>query len=316
MKTMKLTAVLAAAFLLCGVLATTGFAYAPERYTYASNRVADVPIFNSMVWREGVDETPLITDERNFVWIRECKVDDPHDLTQIDKGPDSNPFKTTQMKIEAGKTYEVSVYYHNNASANHNDPETGSSVMKGAKLKVLLPDIIKAGKSVRIVGELSGDNMVVYAPDGETVLGNWVQDDVTVTADEKIELRYIPGSARIDNSNIRPTITENGATLVNPASVLDDAFLTGVDINGNKRRANGALFGSEELDGIVFGCTEHQGWIRFRFDAVKAKSTLMDSLHQFFERDNIEYLSWVAGILIACGTAVAFVARYIRKKRG
>ena len=271
----KLAAILTAGAIFA-LTATSAAAWDPDRFTYASNRVADVPVFNSMLWEP--EETALNHDERQFVWIRECKAEDPHDLTQSGKGSGENPYDTESKNLETGKTYEVFIYYHNNASANFNDPDTGSSVMRGAKLKILLPETVKAGETEDIVGELSGDNMVVYAPDGKTVLGNKVQDNIKITSDQKLSLRYVPGSALIDNSYIKPTVTQNGVISVNPAAVLDDSFLIGVDANGNELRGDGALIGSEKLDGVVYGCSEYIGVVRFRFDAVKPEPAALAAL--------------------------------------
>jgi len=265
-------------FVLLAIIGSvSASAYAPDRKTYTCDSLASEPVFNSMLWE--VDGKPkgcggpiVVTDERDFTWIRECKAVNPSDLTQECKGSGSNPFNTSGVSVEAGKTYEVSVFYHNNAAASGN--ASGKSVMKDSKIKVLIPSVIDAKKSVNIVAELSGSNMKVHSPDGSTVIGNRVQDGVSLSSDTTVYLQWIKDSMRIDNSNIKPTKVVGGVTSVNPASVVSSAAITGTDTDGNVLKGAGALFGSNSLDGVVYGCTEYSGWIRFRVKAVAPGFTM------------------------------------------
>lgn len=255
------------------VTSISTLAWAPDRETYYCDRLATKgPVFNSMLWEK--DGAPwncggpnsAIADERQYVWMRECKATNPDDLAQDCKGSGSNPFNTESVKVEAGKTYEVSVYYHNNAPSSGN--ASGSSVMRDSTIKALIPSVIEAKSSVNIVAELSGSNMKVYSPDGTTVIGNRVQDNIVVSSDNTVYLRWIKDSMRIENKTIQPTKVEGGKTVVNPASVINRSAIIGVDTDGNELHGAGALFGSNALDGVVYGCTEFSGWIRFRVKAV------------------------------------------------
>lgn len=73
-------------------------AWGPERPMYTMNAPADHVVFNS------ISDNSSLGDERDFVRIVE---------------KDSGKAFTSELEIEAGKEYIVSIYYHNNASATY-----------------------------------------------------------------------------------------------------------------------------------------------------------------------------------------------------
>jgi hypothetical protein len=73
------------------------WAWGPERPTYTYEKPAPHVTFNS------ITNNPSVGDERNFVRIRE--------LANGTKFRDD-------VQLQAGKTYEVMVYYHNTAASN------------------------------------------------------------------------------------------------------------------------------------------------------------------------------------------------------
>lgn len=82
------------------VLTSATFAWGPERPTYTNEHPADHAVFNS------ITNNAAVGDERDFVRIEEKNSGRPY---------------TSAIEVEAGKQYEVYIYYHNDASKTYND---------------------------------------------------------------------------------------------------------------------------------------------------------------------------------------------------
>ena len=85
-------------------LATPTLAWGPERPTYTNQNPADHAVFNSIV------DNAAVGDERDFVRIVE---------------KDTGNEYVSELEIEAGKQYEVYIYYHNDASETFDDAAHG-----------------------------------------------------------------------------------------------------------------------------------------------------------------------------------------------
>ncbi len=200
-----LTGVLAAAIIVPASL----LAWGPDRPTFTWANPSDHVTFNS------ITDNPVYGDERNFVRIKEAS--------------QPNSAYTDDIQFEAGKEYDIYVYYHNNAKTSLN--ASGVGVATDAKLRMEMPLIVKAGQTAAINGYISASNATPQT----------VWDSARGTASQDVALRYIPDSATINNF---------GA------------------INGQKLPSNlwttGTPLGYNNLDGVVPGCNEYSGYVKMR----------------------------------------------------
>lgn len=213
---------LAAAVIVPAVL----WAWGPDRPLYTIENAAPHVTFNSITNHQD------IKDETNFVRIREA-------VSGTDFRDD--------VQLQAGKTYEVMVFYHNNAKQELNDVigEDGHpvGVARNAQARVQMPGRLAAGETATITGFISADN----AKPREV----WDNARATTT-DGAVALRIVPGSAKIASSNG----AVKGKTLPN------ELFTTGTQLGFN------------QLDGVLPGCNKYSGYITFRFTVDKPDFTL------------------------------------------
>jgi hypothetical protein len=111
------------------------YAWGPDRPTFTVQNAAPYVTFNSITNNQNVG------DERNFVRIRE--------LANGTTFGDS-------VQLQAGKTYEVMVFYHNNAKTELND-KIGSDgkpvgVAQNVTARVQMPGRLDAGATGTITG--------------------------------------------------------------------------------------------------------------------------------------------------------------------
>ena len=104
-------------------------AYGPERATFTYEHPAPYVTFNS------ITDNPNVGDERNFVRVKE-------DSASTTYGKD--------VTLQPGKTYDVEVYYHNNAASNLND--SGAGIAKNVSLRMQMPASIAASGSDTVDG--------------------------------------------------------------------------------------------------------------------------------------------------------------------
>jgi hypothetical protein len=189
--------------------------WGPERLTtYKWDSSADHPVMNSVV------DNPVLGDERsNFVQISVAGTQKYHE----------------EITVEAGKEYEIYIYFHNNASASLND--SGVGMANDVRMSSQFPSKIEAGQRLGVTGVISSSN-----PDPATV---W--DNAYIKSNETLYLRYVPGSALIHSSG-----SVNGINL--PA---DDLFTD-----------NGTPVGySANYWGSLAGCNEYAGYVTYLIKA-------------------------------------------------
>jgi uncharacterized repeat protein (TIGR01451 family) len=150
------------------------------------------------------------------------------------------------VQLQAGKTYEVMVYYHNNAASNLND-RIGSNgkpvgVAENTTARVQMPGRVAAGETATITGFISASN----AKPGT------VWDNARATSSSNVALRYVPNSAKIASSNGK----------VNGAALSENLLNGGVKI------------GYDKLDGVLKGCNQFAGYITYQFVVDKPDFTV------------------------------------------
>jgi uncharacterized repeat protein (TIGR01451 family)/LPXTG-motif cell wall-anchored protein len=200
-------AIVAAAVLVPAAL----FAWGPSRPTFTFEHPAPYVTFNS------ITNNPTHGDERNFVQIKEATA--------------SNSTYGEDVNLQAGKDYEVYVYYHNNAASNLNDAAHNyKGIAKNAFMRVQMPATVKSGDKARITAFVGASN----------ANPTQVWDEAYGTATGNFALRYVPGSA---------TIHSNGA--VNGKTLPNNLYTTGTPL------------GYDTLDGTLPGCNQFAGYVTF-----------------------------------------------------
>ncbi len=187
--------------------------WGPARTTFTWEDPAPYATFNS------ITNNPKLGDERNFVRIRE--------VVNGSKFGDS-------VTLEMGKTYEVYIYYHNNADG-HEVGKTAIGIADGASVKSSFPAIVKKGKKATV-------SATIFAADTNPLA---VWDGAYMIPSRDLYLRYVPGSATIHNG---------GA-------------LNGQSIGPDYLFGDGALLGYNKFSGILPGCNNYAGYITYRIFA-------------------------------------------------
>lgn len=210
---MLVAVLLSAAFFVPNASALVDTPWGPSRKTFTWEDPAPYATFNS------ITNNPQLGDERNFVRIREVA--------------DGNKFGDS-VTLEMGKTYEVYIYYHNNADA-HDVGKTAIGIADGASVKSSFPATVKKGEKATVTA-------TIFAADTDPLA---VWDGAYMTATRDLYLRYVPGTA----------IIHNGGAL-NGQSIGPD-YLFG----------DGALLGYNKFSGILPGCNEYAGYITYQIFA-------------------------------------------------
>ncbi len=207
----KLTALIA---VMAGaiIVPATLFAWGPDRPTYTWDAPADHVTFNS------ITNNPVYGDERNFVRIKEAS--------------QPNSAYADDIQMQPGKTYDLYVYYHNNAKTSLN--ASGVGVAQNAKLRMEMPTVAKAGQATPINGYISASNATP----------NTVWDSARVTSNADVALRYVPNSATINNF---------GA--INGQKLPDNIWTTGTPL------------GYDSLNGVLPGCNDFSGYVKLQIVA-------------------------------------------------
>lgn len=191
------------------IIPAAALAWGPDRPTFTEQDPAPYVTFNS------ITDNPRVGDERNFVRIRESGVGNY--INQVD--------------FQAGKVYDVSVYYHNNAATRLN--ASGAGIAKDVTLKMEVPNVVTAGVNAALTGKISASN--------SNPLTVWDEAYGKNTTNADIALRYVSGSAKF---------VSNGP--VNGQTLPDSLFTTG------------AKLGFDGQDGILKGCNEFSGFVNFQ----------------------------------------------------
>lgn len=205
-----------------------------DRATYTWDGPADHVTFNS------ITDNPFLGDERNFVRVREAG--------------DENP-ATDEVTLQVGKEYQVSIYYHNNASASLNP--SGKGISRNTFVRAEFPSYLNAG-------EIGASTAFISASNAEP---QTVWDTAYLKAEQPVYLNFVPNSAVLHN---------NGTT--------DGTVLSGDELLGN----TGVTIGHyDNMWGMIPGCNEYGGYVTYniRVDApafeVDKKATVADTGEQF-----------------------------------
>lgn len=195
-------------------------AWGPERPTYKMSSPADHPVFNSII------DNPSMGDERDFVRIVEA---------------DSDKTLTSELAIEPGKEYAVSIYFHNDASATYNTAaQNRVGIALGTRVVSYFPE--KLGKFER--GKIDG---VITAANSDP---KTVWDEAYITAREALTIEYVEGSARIYN----------------------DWKANNTELSKSLFTADGVTIGLNELNGMILGCEEYSGRVMYRIRTVAVET--------------------------------------------
>lgn len=187
--------------------------WGPERTLFTWDNPAPYATFNS------ITDNPGIGDERDFVRVREIN----------DHGTYGD-----QVTLEAGHTYEVYIYYHNNADG-HEVGKTAIGIADGAAVKSSFPATVKKGEKATVTG-------TIFANDTDPLA---VWDGAYLMPSEDLYLRYVPGSAIIHNGG----------------------ELNGQNIGPDYLFGDGALLGYNQFSGILPGCNQYAGYITYNIFA-------------------------------------------------
>ncbi len=191
-------------------------AWGPGRPLYTVENAAPHVTFNS------ITNNQRVGDETNFVRIRELA---------------PNTTFGDDVQLQPGKTYEVMLFYHNNAKSELNTkigPDGKPvGIARNTMARVQMPGRLDAGATATITGFVSADNATPKE----------VWDNARGVSANAVALRIVPGSAKIASSN--------GA--VNGKPLPNELFTTGTHI------------GYDKLDGVLPGCNEFSGYITYQF---------------------------------------------------
>ena len=202
------------------VPAASTYAWGPDRPTYTMKKPADHPTFNS------ITDNNVIGDERDFVRVTEVG---------------GNGKYVNELKITPGKTYEVYIFYHNNAASNLNG--SGKGLANKVKVQSKFPSKVNSSSKGTISATISAED--------STPKSVWDEAYFTTDSKEDVELRYLPATAIIKNQG-----KLNGTVL------STELFTTGDYIGYNS------------LSGVLPGCEEFSGHIVYRLRAEQASSSV------------------------------------------
>lgn len=203
------------------VLGQTALAWGPERPTYTDADPAEHATFNSIVDESGIG------DERDFVRIEE---------------KNSGREYSSEIVIEAGKQYEVYIYYHNDASETYNTEKYNYvGIARDVRLASSFPLSLEKNERAAVVGKITSTNAEPAA----------VWDEAYVTAKEAVTLHYVTGSAKIYNK--RGT---NGSVL-----------------STNLFSEKGTFLGMDVLNGVIFGCDQYSGYVVYTIQTKAVETT-------------------------------------------
>jgi len=194
-------------------------AWGPSRPTFTYEHPAPYVTFNS------ITNNPKVGDERNFVRVREAGVGN----------------YTENATLQAGKSYEVMVYYHNNASSGLN--ASGAGIAKDVLLRMQMSASVAANGKTDVAGFITSSNAKPKEVYDTATLNN--------PSNGQMNLSFVAGSAKV---------TSNGA--VNGATLPDSVFTTGTKL------------GYDSLNGTLKGCNEFAGYVIFKIKANQPNFTV------------------------------------------
>ncbi len=200
------------------VIPSSAFAWGPERTTYTNENPAPSATFNS------ITNNAAVGDEREFVRIREKDSGNDYTANTDDSG----------FLVEPGKTYEVYIYYHNDAASNTN--ESGVGVATSVKLSTHFTYKVTPSETGYVNATITGANTTPAS----------VWDELKLISNEDVTLNYVANSATIHNS-----------------WATNDMILVAENLFSD----NGAYLGVDSLNGVVYGCAEYSGRVTYELKA-------------------------------------------------
>lgn len=228
------------------VIPAAVFAWGPNRPTFTGANPAPYVTFNS------ITDNPDVGDERNFVRIR----------------PAGTGTYGENVNVQAGQTYDVMVYFHNNASSGLN--ESGAGIAHDVMLRMQMEAHVAANASTDVTG-------FITSPSANPTQ---VYDHATLTNTTAgtMDLSFVADSAKV---------TSNGA--INGSTLPNSVFSTG------------APLGFDSQNGVVPGCNEYSGYVIFQVKANQPNFTVQKQVRKTGETtwnkteavnpgDSIEYL--------------------------
>ena len=196
-------------------------AWGPDRPIFTDQNAADYVTFNSIVSSEGYG------DERDFVNIKEKTA--------------SVQSWSNELTVEAGKTYTVRMYVHNNAKPSLN----------------LVAENVRATAAID-TAEAKTTNYITGYIDSDNAKPTQYHDDVKFVSDKDFNLAYIPGSVTYYNnwtsSQVFPGSPDKGYV------PLSDSIFGG---NGVRLGYDGYNTSTKQFDGKIPGCYEYSGYVFF-----------------------------------------------------
>ncbi len=225
-------------------------AYGPTRATFTGANPAPYVTFNS------ITDNPDVGDERNFVRIKDAS--------------DTNSY-AENVNVQAGHTYNVMVYYHNDASTSLN--ASGVGIAHDVTLRMQMAANAAAGSSTEVTGFINSSN----ANPKE------VYDSATLTnpTTSTMDLAFVAGSAKV---------TSNGA--VNGATLPDGVFTSGTNL------------GYDSLNGVLPGCNQYAGYVIFQVTANQPNFTVTKQVRKVGET------TWNKTEAVNAGDKVQYLISY------
>mgnify|MGYP000843601245 FL=1 len=190
-------------------------AYGPNRTLFTRENAAPYVTFNSITNSDPYGYEP------RFVQVK--------DVTE------GTAFNADSVKIKSGHTYEVFLYYHNNAKSSLH------LTAENAYARINMPAEIHKGEKANVIGYVGASN----ANPKE------VWDEVEIVGEDDLTIRALGDSGKIVGAPNNPI---NGKAL---------------DVNKLLSK-EGHPLGYNALDGKVPGCAEYSGHLLMRFTAVRA----------------------------------------------
>ncbi len=205
--------------------AASTHAWGPDRPTYTMKKPADHATFNS------ITDNNVIGDERDFVRVTEVG---------------GNGKYVNEIKVTPGKTYEVYIFYHNNAATETNTTNGGKGIAMKTKVSSSFPTKINSSTKGTISATISSTTSSPAS----------VWDEAYFTTDSKtdIEMKFVDMSAKLRNQG-----------------KLDGEVLGTQLFNG------GTYIGYNKSNGVIPGCSEYSGHIVYRVRAEQASSSVSKS---------------------------------------
>ncbi|MBR3368537.1 DUF11 domain-containing protein [Candidatus Saccharibacteria bacterium] len=173
-------------------------------------------------------------------------IGDERDFVRVGEINATETTLKNEVEVVPGRQYIVYIYFHNNASATYNDKEHDRAgiakvtTLSSKFVKILTPDTKGA-----VSATVSADN----ANPGSV----WDEAYFTTKSD-KVLMRYVEGSAKI---YLDSKWKMNGAVL--PTTLFTET---------------GTLLGLNGLNGIIPGCEEYHGVVKYVLQAEELKGTL------------------------------------------